>query len=400
MTTYKKSALTLLMIIILFEVTVAFIGNIADRPGWGDEVRFHETIIKFGDSITLDKLKQYHQMSTPLPFIIYAYWGRLFGFDLFPLRILSIILAILTYMMFHRILYETTGNNKLSFLGTLFLVVHPYMVGLSIFVFTDMPAILSLLISYWGLRNNRYLIFTIFLTLSILSRQYMLFIIPAIIVYDFMNWIKNKKISDFKTTLASFIATIPYLLLILFWGGTSPDNDLRQLYLTDGFFFKFNVLFLYIALLFVYLLPYYFFTWRRFYKDKIILGLSLLISFLYFLFPVTPSKYSVDIGVLTVGLFHKGLVYLFNSNTIIQIIFYISVLLGLPILLTFIKESYEHIKQKKLDSNLQLDLIIIFFFIVLPFSYLGWEKYFMPLLPFVIIKLSLIIKERTNPLPS
>ena len=388
MNNYKKSALILLLVIIIFEIAVAYIGNIANRPEWGDEIRLYETVIEFGESITLDRIKHYPQMSTPLPFIIYSLWGKLFGFDLFTLRILSIIIALLTYLIFHRILFESTNNIHLSFLGTIFLMIHPYMVGLSIFVFTDMLAILFFLLSYWALKHDRTYFFALALALSILCRQYMLFFLPAVSLYYLVQWIKDKKTQQLQIIAASIISAIPYLCLIILWGGTSPDNEFRQLYLSERFNFKPDIFYLYIALLFVYLLPYYFFIFKKFYKNKQIIILSIILSFGYFLFPIKPSKYSIDIGVYTVGLFHKGLKYLNCSDNLVQIIFYLSVLLGLSVFLTIGKEIIKKIQNNNFDQTLLVDLTILFFFIVMPFSYLGWEKYFMPILPFVILRFS------------
>ncbi len=391
MHTYKKSALILFVLILLFEITVAVIGDIDTRKPWGDEIRLYDSVINFGNGITLDLITHYRQMSTPLPFIIYAGWGHLFGFDLFTLRILSIIIALLTYMLFHIILFENLQNKKLAFIGTLFLVIHPYMVGLSIFVFTDMPAILFLLLGYYTLQNKKFYLSAFFIALSILCRQYILFFLPPMFIYYALQYRETKSIHGM---VASILPALPYFLLILLWGGTSPDNEYRALYLNEQFSFHIDVFFLYVSLLFLYLLPFYFFTLKSFFTQRRILGLSFVLSLLYYFYPIHPSIYSQDIGVYTVGLFHKTLKFLISSDTVIQGVFYISVLFGLVVLLTFIKEIYISIQKEEQTQTFLLNLIILFFFIVMPFSYLGWEKYFMPILPFVILRLLLLIEKR------
>ena len=329
---YKKSALLLCIIILLFEMTVAFIGKINTREPWGDELRFYATIIDFGNSLTVDLLQHYNQMSTPLPFMMYAWWGKLFGFELFTLRIFSIILAFLTYLLFHRILYEKLTNKRFALYGTLFFMIHPYMVGLSIFVFTDTLAILFLLLGYYAFDKEKFALGIISLALAILCRQYMLFFLPPVFIYYALRLMPT------RAFITSIVPALPYFLLIIFWGGTSPDNEFRNIYLNDGFSFQLNILFLYISLLFLYLLPFYFMTIKYFYKNKMILGSALAVSFLYFLCPIQPSIYSQDIGVYTVGLFHRALKFMIQSDTVIQGIFYLAVLLGLPVLFTFIKE--------------------------------------------------------------
>ncbi len=386
---YKKSAFILFIIILLFETAVAIIGNIHTREPWGDELHFYNTILLFGNGITLDLITHYNEMSTPVPFIMYAWVGKLFGFELFKLRLFSILLAIITYLIFHRILFEKLTNKKLAFYGTLFLVIHPYMVGLSIFVFTDMPAIMFLLIAYYTFEKDKFYLSAVSITLAILCRQYMLFFLPVMFIYIL---IQNKKNPLIRIITNSILPAIPYLLLVLLWGGTSPDNEFRKLHLSENFSFHVDNFFLYISLLSIYLLPFYFFMIKKFYSNKKILGISFGLSLFYFLFPIQPSIYSQDIGVYTVGLFHKALKLFIFSDTIIQGIFYISVLLGLPVLLTFIKETFESYRKKEINQISFLNLTIILFFLVMPFSYLGWEKYFMPILPFVILRLLIFIK--------
>ncbi len=393
MHTYKKSALILLVLILLFEITVAVYGDISTRKPWGDEIRLYASVLNFGEGITLDLITHYRQMSTPLPFIIYAGWGHLFGFDLFTLRILSIIIALLTYMLFHRILFQQLKKKSLAVIGTLLLVVHPYMVGLSIFVFTDMPAILFLLLGYYTLQKKKFYLSALFIALSILCRQYILFFLPPMFIYYALQYRETKSIHGM---VASILPALPYFLLVLLWGGTSPDNEYRALYLNEQFSFHIDNFFLYVSLLFLYLFPFYFFTIKRFFAQKKILSLSFVLSLLYYFYPIQPSVYSQDIGVYTVGLFHKALKYMINSDTAIQVIFYISVIFGLTVLLTFIKEIYISFQKKEHNQTFFLNLIILFFFIVMPFSYLGWEKYFMPILPFVILRLLIIIDQKTT----
>ena len=109
-----------------------------ERPYWGDEIHFVETINRFGKNMGLNTIKHYNEMSTPLPFMLYALWGRIFGFEIHILRILSVIIAVATYILFHWLLFLIFGNIKVASLTSAFLVLHPYMVGFSVFVFTDM----------------------------------------------------------------------------------------------------------------------------------------------------------------------------------------------------------------------------------------------------------------------
>ena len=55
------------------------IGPSRELPG--DEMRFIETSRNFSSGFGLSLLKHYEEMSTPLPFMLFGMWGKLFGFE-------------------------------------------------------------------------------------------------------------------------------------------------------------------------------------------------------------------------------------------------------------------------------------------------------------------------------
>lgn len=393
MTLSNRHSLIFFIIIFILYLLIALAGDIAHRPGWGDEVRLHATVIEFSENFSLDYLRTYNQLSTPLPFIIYSGWGKIFGLELFHLRILSIIIALTTFMLFFKILEHFVKDRKLLFFGSIFLAIHPYNVGLSIFVFTDMIAVLFLLLGFLGVIRKSLWLTAIGLAASILCRQYLVFILPPVFIFLLLKWLKDKDKRELMTLAGTILSITPFAALVIFWGGISPDNQWREFYSTEKLYFHPEILFLYIMLLAVYLLPYLILTFRRLIKSKLILFLSILISPLYFLSPIEPSKYSVAINVHTVGLFHKALKFLTDNDTIIQTIFFIFFWAGLLVLSNLIGEGYKLIKNKDYPAKLNLIMITVSFMIIMPLSYLGWEKYFMPLLPFLIILFSLLISE-------
>src|SRR5437667_2479703 len=68
-----RSRAGLVAFLVGFESLVVLLG--LGRPYWGDEAHFVQTIRRFADGITLDTLRHYPEMSTPLPFVLYAVWG-------------------------------------------------------------------------------------------------------------------------------------------------------------------------------------------------------------------------------------------------------------------------------------------------------------------------------------
>ncbi|MDH5683388.1 MAG: hypothetical protein OEZ20_02865 [candidate division WOR-3 bacterium] len=86
--------------LIIFEGIAVYVINLKS-PYWADEVHFVETIRQFGKEINLNLIRHYNEMSTPLPFILYALWGRIFGFEVHILRYFSMIIAFITYILFY-----------------------------------------------------------------------------------------------------------------------------------------------------------------------------------------------------------------------------------------------------------------------------------------------------------
>ncbi len=393
MTGYKKSLLIFLAFLIIFEGFVIVVGDLR-RPHWGDEGHFRDSIEYIGQDIGLETIKHYEEMSTPLPFVAYALWGQWFGFDLFHLRWLSIIVAFACYLIFHRLLYITIANDRAVLLGAIFLVVQPYMIGFSIFVYTDMWAILFVILGLLAHVRQRPVLLGVAMAMAILSRQYMVFFTIAAVLYYLLDYWRSREFLSIKMLVACVVATLPYLALVILWGGPSPDNQLRQVYLGRGLYFQPIVVTLYLCLLLAYHLPLLVFYLKRFYTDVRVLVASVILSAWYFIFPVGPTQPSIDVGIPTVGLFNRFLRVTLGDGFLVQVAFYLCFLLALPVFLFFVRDCYTRWRAREFDLAFMMDLAILSFFVVMPFSYLGWEKYFMPAVPLVILRLLLLKYER------
>ena len=109
----------------LLELVLAW-GVGIDRPLRGDEPHFVKTIVQFGTRpLSLDLLAHYDEMSGPVPFVLYGAWGRLFGFEPQALRLFSILVAVVTYVLLFWFLQTETGNRRLAAGGTAFVALHP-----------------------------------------------------------------------------------------------------------------------------------------------------------------------------------------------------------------------------------------------------------------------------------
>lgn len=391
MTPYKKSLIifsvaTLIYLGILSQITIKW-------PFWGDEVHFVKTIQQFGKGINLDLLKHYSEMSAPLPFFVYSIWGRIINFNIETLRYFSLIISFITLLLFHNFLFNLFRDIKITLLTTAYFAINPYIIGLSIFVFTDMLTILFLILSSILLIKQKPFLLSISLAAGSLCRQYFLFFIISIFIFYFIDYLINGRNSDsinLIMLLSCLASTLPLSMLALLWNGLSPDNGLKQIYLDDAYIFHLSFLTLYVCQLFIYLFPIILLCWDKLYKNTFIISVSMILSFLYWLFPVRACNVQVAADIFTVGFFHKLIRHIFNNPFIEDLIFYSAFLLALPIIIYILRDVYSKLRTKKLDFILLLDWSILMFLFVMPFSYLVWEKYFLLILPIATVRILFI----------
>jgi 4-amino-4-deoxy-L-arabinose transferase-like glycosyltransferase len=350
------------------------------RPAWGDEAHFADTIRFFGNGVTLQSLTHYQEMSAPLPFIIYSFWGRLFGFALLNLRLLSLLIAFCTFLASFR-LFALVLDGNLALYAAIFLALNPYVAGSAIFVFTDMLALLCLVMACTAVLKRSPAMLFVSLSSGLLSRQYLAFFWVAVAVFLLVRLgQQTRDKQDSWMLMACAGSALPLAALMVLWRGLSPDSSVRSVYLNEPLAFHSTAATLYVILLLVYLLPIIAVRWRQFYRDRRVLGASFLLSWLYWLAPVTASLPRGGLQIDTVGYFHRflRLVCLRTSN---QIVFYLLFLAALPVLLSIVTGCYTRLSRHDTSVPLLWGFSVVSFLLVMPMSYLTWEKYFILVLP-------------------
>ncbi|MCK4606503.1 MAG: hypothetical protein KAU35_04310 [candidate division Zixibacteria bacterium] len=389
MQSYRKSLLLFAAFLLIFLAIVAYAADLR-RPYWHDERSFVETIRHFGEGINLDTILHYEQPSTPLSFILYSFWGRLVGFEIHHLRLFSLLVALTTFLLAHRWLFAVFENGRLAFWAAVFLVAHPYMIGLSLFVYTDMLAIGFLIASCLAIHRSSPMFLWVSVSCALLCRQYSAFFWLAALVFYLLRWRANLHDNSRSMFAAVVFSALPMLALFLLWGGPSPDNSNRYLYVDEGIAFHPNFLILYVALLFVYLLPLCLLRLRELYGDARTIVIALVASGLYWVFPVRPSPYVAEQGIDVVGFFHRFLRLMFGDSVLVHVVFSVAFCFGVPIVWYCARDSYQKIRKAQFDLPLFLNLSILAFLVIMPFSYQEWEKYLMPLVPLATARILLL----------
>ena len=370
------------MILVLFDLVLWHF--VKQMPYWGDEVHFVGTIQYFGHDFSWQKLVHYNEMSGPLPFLLYAGWGHLIGFELNDLRLFSLVISAVTYLAFFAFVAGSLKNQKAAFACTLFLMFHPYMVGFSVLVFTDMLPILASILVLYAMRDNRPLLMFSAGVLGLLSRQYFVFFLFAVGLTYLLRIVSRYRSRDAVMAASIILSTLPLCILAYAWQGFSPKNELNFLYMDESFRFHPEYLTLYILQLSVYLLPLIVLNAKKIYGSLLPWLVAIACSWLYWFFPVKPCPAAVNAAFLTVGFFHKFIKFLVGPVAE-QYIFWVLFTVSLPILVFVVKDLYRRVTSRTYDIIFSIHLSLFCFLLIIPCSYFLWEKYFMPLVPLFTI---------------
>ena len=321
--------------------------------------------------------------------MLYAGWGKIFGYDLAVLRIFSLLISAITFLLFAWLLLQHVQNPGLAFGALSILFLNPYTVGLSMFIYTDMLMMLCLMAFLVAVeRESRVLLF-VSAASGLLVRQYFVFVVLAGVVYYIMRGQLSRNRSSYTSALIIGLACIPLGFLVSMWKGPAPPAGISLWIHAQATLFHPASITLSVAILFLFASPLVLYNWRQFIFPPIQHILLAACSLLYFLFPVGTSESTAWSGRQTVGLFHWTLANVFSSEIVVHVTFYICFLAGLHVLALFAKDFLALIRSRDASFRMLLCLIVGSFLIVMPFSYQIWEKYSLPLVPVELLILTM-----------
>ncbi len=157
-------------------------------PAIWDERHFWETTLTFSDRLlpTFHDLRDYEELSTPLPFIIFGALEYLFNRGLPAGRLLNLMLSIIIVFIIGWPAAHKKGRALLCLAG---LMLCPYYVFYSGLMYTDIMACFLGLLGMIGYVHNRHLLSSLAFVLAIAARQYMLALPASIFAYEFFLFI-------------------------------------------------------------------------------------------------------------------------------------------------------------------------------------------------------------------
>jgi hypothetical protein len=355
----------------------ALYAGTATRPLWGDEAPIVSTIALFGRGITLDLLRTYPEMNTPLIYVVFAGWGRLVGFELWRLRILAVVLAFVTSWIVYRLLRDTLDDRRVTLVSLATVVLNPYYIGLSAFVFTDMLALLTMALGWWALIRRRFAYVGLAAGAALLTRQYFVFLFPALLSAEALNQQgRRRDLAQLATWLA--LGAVPFIALVSMWQGLAPPNAKRAIYLQQGLAFDPHALTLYLAVPAVYLLPVVAWRLSRGVRWQSAAA-GVLLAAPALAVPIKAAVVQIVLNRGTVGFIHRFLVASLPPSALPLASFAMAAI-WITIVVDCGFDLADRWRHERLDVGAWIPwTMFVAFLVVMPFSYMPWEKYAVPM---------------------
>lgn len=215
----------------LLVVVVTFRSGLLASPPRGDEVHFWNTTLRFSHTLLppLDLLRDYGELNTPLPFVLWGALEHLFGGGIQIARLTNLLAAA---AVLYLVLVPGTDARhdprprwRTWFIAAA-LLAFPYYPYLSVLAYTDMiPTLLALLGFALHLRG-RYLAAAVAFVLAVSGRQYMIAVPAALGAYELLRAYDRRRfeIGPFVAPAAAAAALLGWFL---FFGGFGPQGEVE-----------------------------------------------------------------------------------------------------------------------------------------------------------------------------
>jgi len=376
-----KKLYTSLAVLILF-IVIFFLKQNFSGELYQDEHHYLPTAAFFSKEPipSLNLLKSYNELNTPVPFILGGWVVNVFGENIQGLRLLTYAVSFILLMTF---VWSSPDDSKRFFICLAGLMVFPNYYLCSVYYYTDIFAMLGVLAGMVAYLKNAHGWAMLFFILAVSSRQYMLAFPAAIVAYEFLELLKKGfNIPTVVSGLLKNLTWLPYAVAVLsivpwvlLWKGPAPAAVMADQYYDSDKLIQYNfgyVIYSSACLAVYYVIPEVLLTGKlRYFIDypkkhpRFFVTFLILIAGLITLFPAKqaynpyftwPYLGYVDQFLMTIGI----------AGFVKQIVF------GLLMLITcmrFISPEF----------NLA-GCVVVINILLLGKAQLSWDKYSLPMI--------------------
>lgn len=187
----------------------------------GDEVHYWKTVVSFsaGWIPSLELLRSYPEMNTPLPFWAFGIVERLTHAGVYGGRLVNWILSLSIALLILRSARDKASRPELCVLG---LCLCPYYLGSSVLLYTDIMACFFTVLGFYLYRNERHLQSAAAFILALSCRQYVVAFPAAVAVCELLRqgrWVWEPR----RQWLAPAVACASLACWYLVFGSLAPQ---------------------------------------------------------------------------------------------------------------------------------------------------------------------------------
>ena len=373
---YTSVAIVVLFIAVFF-LKQNFLGEL-----YQDEFHYLPTAAFFSEEPlpSLDLLKSYNELNTPIPFILGGWVVNVFGENIQGLRLLTFAVSFALLMIF---VWNSPDHSKRFFLCLAGLMIFPNYYLCSVYYYTDIFAMIGVLAGVVAYVRKAHWWGMLFFIAAVSSRQYMLAFPAAIVAFEFLESLKKEfSIKSFFSNLLTNRTWLPYAFAVLsivpwvlLWKGPAPAAVMAEQYYDSDKLIQYNfgyVIYSSACLAVYYIIPEVLITGKiRFFIDypknhpRFFISFIVLIGALITFFPAKqaynpyftwPYLGYVDQLLTTVGI----------TGFIKQLVF------GLLMLITLMRFVSPYF-------NLA-SCVVLINVLILGKAQLSWDKYSLPMI--------------------
>ncbi len=234
----RQKILWLSVVTLLYIVSIIRFDFLQGPPMW-DEIHFWETSLLFSDRLipSAADFEQYHELSTPLPFMIFGALEYFFHQGLFAGRLLSLTLFMAIAFIIGWPTEEKKGRSIRCLIG---LCLCTSYLSLNGRLYTEMITCTFVLLGVASYIKNRHLLSAIAFIAAIACRQYMVVFPAAIALCEFITAFQSptqppnsssQPLSGWnlhQRWILPAIATATLFGWIIFFGGLAPAAALSD----------------------------------------------------------------------------------------------------------------------------------------------------------------------------
>lgn len=332
-------------------------------PPQKDELHYWPTSLSFSEVWipTLEQLRSYNELSTPLAFVTFGWIEHLFHGGISVGRFLNLLLSFAIVCLIGLPKGRPTSTSVLSAIGIL---SFPYFLGTSTHLYTDIIAALFAVLGVAAHRRRSYSLAALFFILGIASRQYILAFPAAIAVYELFHFRRGVE-TRVAALVSPCVAASTIAGWVFFFGGPAPLMAIQEQGVVTADIFR---VFPDHSLYFLATVGAYFvlpeaILFRRLpsvpSQKKVIL-ITVILAVLFLLFP---PLHNTNYPIATMGFLDKA-AHLFFPDFIRLLLFFA---LALATCIRFRRPSFT-------------SLIVFANAAIMIKAHVAWDKYALPLL--------------------